>query len=151
MEDVNERRRISVSLSKVECAPQEINFREIRLHLPFSSNWNKRDSVWKTGIHFKSDVFTAVAVVDAKAPSSLPRTSGRTRERGFLNLVGYLPEKPSPLRTAWSTLHLCATLFLNYLPIHFPHSLCSYCEAMPGAYYRLLGDACVGNLTESPL
>ena len=58
----------SFSLSKVECTPQEINSREIRLHLPFSANWNKRDSVWKTGIHFKSDVFTAVAVVDAKAP-----------------------------------------------------------------------------------
>ena len=58
----------SFSLSKVECAPQEINSREIRLHLPFSANWNKRDSVWKTRIHFKSDVFTAVAVVDAKAP-----------------------------------------------------------------------------------
>ena len=58
----------SFSLSKVECAPQEINSREIRLHLPFSANWNKRDSVWKTGVHFKSDVFTAVAVVDAKAP-----------------------------------------------------------------------------------
>ena len=68
MEDVNKRRRISFSLSKVECSSQEINAREIRLHLPFSANWNKRDSVWKTGIHFKSDVFTAVTVVDAKAP-----------------------------------------------------------------------------------
>ena len=35
----------SFSLSKVECAPQEINSTEIRLHLPFSANWNKRDSV----------------------------------------------------------------------------------------------------------
>ena len=68
MEDVNKRRRISFSLYKLECGPQEINPREIRLHLQFSANWNKRDSVWKTGIHFKSDVFTAVAVVDAKAP-----------------------------------------------------------------------------------
>ena len=32
-----------VSLSKLECGPQEINSREIRLHLPFSANWNKRD------------------------------------------------------------------------------------------------------------
>ena len=31
------------SLSKFECGPQEINSREIRLHLPFSANWNKRD------------------------------------------------------------------------------------------------------------
>ena len=68
MEDVNKRRRISFSLSKLECGPQEINPREIRLHLQFSANWNKRNSVWKTGIHFKSDVFATVAVVDAKAP-----------------------------------------------------------------------------------
>ena len=38
----NKRRRISFSLSKLECGPQEINLREIRLHLPFSANWNKR-------------------------------------------------------------------------------------------------------------
>ena len=68
VEDLNKRRRISFSLYKVECALQEINSREIRPHLPFSANWNKRDSVWKTEIRFKSDVFTAVAVVDAKAP-----------------------------------------------------------------------------------
>ena len=43
MEDVNKRRRISFSLSKLECGPQEINSREIRLHLPFSANCNKRD------------------------------------------------------------------------------------------------------------
>ena len=42
MEDVNKRRRISFFLSKLECGPQEINSREIRLHLPFSANWNKR-------------------------------------------------------------------------------------------------------------
>ena len=68
MEDVNKRRRISFSLSQLECGPQDINSREIRLHLPFLANWNKRDKDWtKTGIHFKTDVFAAVAVVDAKA------------------------------------------------------------------------------------
>ena len=67
MEDVNKRRRIFFSLSKLECAPQEINSREIRLHLSFSANWNKRAKIEKTGIHFKTDVFAAVAVVDAKA------------------------------------------------------------------------------------
>ena len=68
MEDVNKRRRISFSLSQLECGPQEINSREIRLHLPFLANWNQRDKDWKkTGIHFKNDVFAAVAVVDAKA------------------------------------------------------------------------------------
>ena len=68
MEDVNKRRRISFSLSKLECCPQEINSREIRLHLTFSANWDKRvKKIEKTGIHFKTGVFAAVAVVDAKA------------------------------------------------------------------------------------
>ena len=31
------------------CGPQEINSWEIRLHLPFSANWNKRDKDWKNG------------------------------------------------------------------------------------------------------
>ena len=52
MEDINKRRRISFSLSKLECGPQEINSREIRLHLPFSANWNKRDKDWKNGNSF---------------------------------------------------------------------------------------------------
>ena len=52
MVDVNKRRRISFSLSKLECGPQEINSREIRLHLPFSANWNKRDKDWKNGNSF---------------------------------------------------------------------------------------------------
>ena len=47
MEDVNKRGRISFSLSKLGCGPQEINSWEIRLHLPFSANWNKRDKDWK--------------------------------------------------------------------------------------------------------
>ena len=72
MEDVNKRRRISFSLSKLECGPQEISSREIRLHLPFSANWNKRHAtkIEKTGIRFKTDVFAAVAVADAKTPYS---------------------------------------------------------------------------------
>ena len=64
MEDVNKRRRIFFFLSKLECGPQEITSSEIRLQLLFSANWNNRD---KAGIHFKTDVFAAVAVVDAKA------------------------------------------------------------------------------------
>ena len=48
--------------------PQETNSRETRLHLTFSGNWNKHDKVEKTRIHYKSDVFAAVAVVDGKAP-----------------------------------------------------------------------------------
>ena len=68
MEDVNKRRRISFSPSKLEYGPQEINSKEIRLHLPFSANWNKRDKDWKNGNLLTTDVFAAVAVVDAKAP-----------------------------------------------------------------------------------
>ena len=64
MEDVNKRRRISFSLSKLECGPQEINsytchFQQIGINAT---------KIEKTGIHFKTDVFAAVAVVDAKAP-----------------------------------------------------------------------------------
>ena len=56
MEDVNKRRRIFLSLSKLECGPQEINSREyICLHLKFS------ERLKKTRIHFKSGVFAAVA------------------------------------------------------------------------------------------
>ena len=47
MEDVNKRWRVSLSLSKLECSPQEINSREIRLYLTFSANWNERGKVWK--------------------------------------------------------------------------------------------------------
>ena len=45
MEDVNKRQQIFLSLSKLECDPQEINSREIRLYLTFSGNWNERDKV----------------------------------------------------------------------------------------------------------
>ena len=43
------------------------------------SNWNKRDSVWKTGILVKSYVFTTVAVVDAQAPVTLEELCKRIR------------------------------------------------------------------------
>ena len=52
IEDVNKRQRIFLSLSKLECGPQEINSREIRLHLTFSAIWNKRDKVWKNANSF---------------------------------------------------------------------------------------------------
>ena len=48
MEDVNKRRRIFLSLSKLKCGPHEINSREIRLHFTFQVNWNKRGKVEKT-------------------------------------------------------------------------------------------------------
>ena len=48
MEDVNKRRRIFLSLSKLECGPQEINSREYRcLHLKFSERLKKPDFILK--------------------------------------------------------------------------------------------------------
>ena len=47
MEDVNKQRRIFLSLSELECGPQEIISREILLHFTFSANCNKCDRVWK--------------------------------------------------------------------------------------------------------
>ena len=44
----NRRQILTFILSKLECGPQEIISREIRLHLTFLANWNKRDKVWKT-------------------------------------------------------------------------------------------------------
>ena len=76
MEDVNKRRRTPFSLSKLESGPQEIDSREIRLHLPFSTNWKKNPTKFeKTRIYFKSDVFAAVAVVDANPVSMVIFTS----------------------------------------------------------------------------
>ena len=46
MKDVNKRRWVFLSLSKLVCDPQEINSREIRLHFTFSADWNKRNNVW---------------------------------------------------------------------------------------------------------
>ena len=68
MEDVNKRQRIFLSLLNLACGPQEINSREIRLHLAFSAIWDNATKLEKTQIHFKSDVNAAVAVVDAKTP-----------------------------------------------------------------------------------
>ena len=69
MENVNKRRRNFFSLSKLESGPQEINSKEIRPHSTFSVPIGISATKFeKTRIHFKSDFFAAVAVVDAKAP-----------------------------------------------------------------------------------
>ena len=68
MEDVKKRQRISLPLSKIECGPQEINSRETRLHLQCQRTGISATKFEKTRIHFKSEVFAAVALVDAKAP-----------------------------------------------------------------------------------
>ena len=61
MEDVNiSDDKIFFLFLKSECSPQEINSRQICLHQTFSAHFER------TLIHFKSYVFAAVAVVDAK-------------------------------------------------------------------------------------
>ena len=52
MENVNKRRRIFLSLSKLESGRQEINSSEIRPHLTFSVNWNKREFILKVTFFF---------------------------------------------------------------------------------------------------
>ena len=42
LQDTNERRRIFLSLSKLECGPQEVNSAEICLRLTFSAKWKKK-------------------------------------------------------------------------------------------------------------
>ena len=67
-----------------------------RLHLTFSADLNKRDNVWKTQIPFQSDVSSAVAVVDDKAPYLIDQSvrfltnhddEFRLRRRYFSTLV----------------------------------------------------------------
>ena len=62
MEDINKRRRISFSLSK-KSTPGKFAY---TCH--FQQIGTNATKIEKTGIHFKSDGFAAVAVVDAKAP-----------------------------------------------------------------------------------
>ena len=64
MEDINKRRRISFSLSRLQCGPPgkfayTCHFQQIGINAT---------KIEKTGIHFKTDVFAAVAIIDAKAP-----------------------------------------------------------------------------------
>ena len=56
MEDVNKRRRIFLSLSKLECGPQEINSKEyICLHLKFSERLKKkREFIFKVAFSLLS-------------------------------------------------------------------------------------------------
>ena len=66
MENEEKRRRVFLSLSKPECGPQEINPWKICLHFTFQKIGINATKIDETRIH--CDVFTAVAVVDAKAP-----------------------------------------------------------------------------------
>jgi len=68
MEDVNKRQRFFLSLSKLECGPQEINSREVLLHLTFQGIGISATKFERARIRFKSDLFAAVVVVNTKAP-----------------------------------------------------------------------------------
>ena len=70
IKDDNKRRLNFVSLSKLECGLKKSTpgkFADIRHFQRIGINATKFE---KTLIHFKSDVFAAVAVVDAKTPRS---------------------------------------------------------------------------------
>ena len=69
MDDVNKRRRISFSLSKLLSAVLKKSTPEkFAYTCHFQQTGIHATKIEKTGIHFKTDVFAAVAVVDAKAP-----------------------------------------------------------------------------------
>ena len=71
MEDVQagrtpgKRRRISFSLSKLECGPQEINSWKFAYIFHFQQIGIDPIKIEKKGIHFKRELFAAV---DVKAP-----------------------------------------------------------------------------------
>ena len=70
IDEVNKQPRDFLSLSKLQCGPQEINSIEPRLRLSFSANWYKRNKLLKkTWIHYESDIFATVDV--GKAPCYL--------------------------------------------------------------------------------
>ena len=71
-----------LSLSKLECGLQEINSREIRLHLTFSGNWNKLDRVFK-----KSEFILKVAFSLPSPWSMLKLPIKRWRQREYCNTI----------------------------------------------------------------
>ena len=68
MEDVKKRRRISFSLSNLSAVLKKSNPGKFAYTCNFQQIGINASKIEKTGIHFKTDVFAAVAVVDAKAP-----------------------------------------------------------------------------------
>ena len=117
MEDVNKRRRIFLSLSKLECSPQEINPREYRcLHLKFS------ERLKKTRIHFKSDVFAAVAHPCGPVNGPQPRPQGfslKKWEKPWAQLFeGRLALNPG-LNLTWVSLSFVKKHFLRQFSLIF--------------------------------
>ena len=93
MEDVNKQQQIFFSLLKLECGPQEIHFREIRLHLTFPAIWNKRDKVLKKREFILKVTFS---LPSASSMLKLPINFCSTLTLTFLhsitklsNLIGY--------------------------------------------------------------
>ena len=68
MEDVNKRRRISFFLSKLERVLKKSTPAKFAYNCYFQQIGINVTKIEKTEIQFKTDVFSAVAVVDAKAP-----------------------------------------------------------------------------------
>ena len=86
MEDVNKRRRIPFSLSKLECAVlKKSTPGKFAYTCHFQQIGINAKKIEKTGIHFENDVFAAVAVavavVDAKAPYYMACNSNSSHER----------------------------------------------------------------------
>ena len=68
MEDVNKGRRISFSLSNLSAVLKKSTPGKFAYTCHFQQIGINATKIEKTGIHLKTDVFAAVAVVDAKAP-----------------------------------------------------------------------------------
>ena len=68
MEDVNKRRRISFSLLNLSAVLKKSTPGKFAYTCHFQQIGINATNIENKGIHFKPDVFAAVAVVDAKAP-----------------------------------------------------------------------------------
>ena len=68
MEDVNKRRRISFSLSTLSAVLKKSTPGKFAYTCHFQQIGINTTKIEKTGTRFKTDVFAAVKVVDAKAP-----------------------------------------------------------------------------------
>ena len=94
MEDLNKRRRNFLSLFKLECGPYKKlppgKLAYIRHFQRIGINATKFEK--KTLIHFESDVFNSVAVVDAKSGQRLRHTSLAGFDKGkeaYENYIEY--------------------------------------------------------------
>ena len=69
MEDVNERQQILFPSLKLSALLKNTTPGKFAYICHFQQIGINATKIEKTGIHFKTDVFAAVAVVDAKAPN----------------------------------------------------------------------------------